>query len=138
MFAGGKLEDYQWSYVALFVVVLVIFAGPMLIFVPKLLVLKQRGLMEYGTSAAATPRRSIASGLRRLSLAMSPCWARGDIQSLADLGNSFEIIRKMRIVPVELSDFLAMVLPGLIPALPLAAIVMPVGEIIKGLLKLVA
>jgi len=49
LFAGGKLEDYQWSYVALFVVVLVIFAGPMLIFVPKLLVLKQRGLMEYGT-----------------------------------------------------------------------------------------
>jgi hypothetical protein len=44
----------------------------------------------------------------------------------------------MRIVPVELSDFLAMVLPGLIPALPLAAIVMPVGEIVKGLLKLVA
>jgi hypothetical protein len=31
-----------------------------------------------------------------------------------------------------------MVLPGVIPALPLAATVMPVGEIIKGLLKLVA
>jgi len=31
-----------------------------------------------------------------------------DIQSLADLGNSFEIIRRMRIVPVELSDFIAM------------------------------
>jgi len=60
-----------------------------------------------------------------------------DIQSLADLGNSFEIIRKMRILPVQPSDFIAMVLPGLIPVLPLAATVMPVGEILSRLLKLV-
>jgi hypothetical protein len=62
----------------------------------------------------------------------------GDIQSLADLGNSFEIIMKMRILPVELSDFIAFALPGLIPALPLAATVMPLGEIVKDLLKLIA
>jgi len=38
---------------------------------------------------------------------------------------------------VQPSDFIAMVLPGLIPALPLAATVMPVGEILGRLLKLV-
>jgi len=59
-------------------------------------------------------------------------------EPLAAMGNSFQIIRQMRIIPVEPSDFIAMVLPGVIPALPLAATVMPVGEIIKGLLKLVA
>jgi hypothetical protein len=48
LFIGGRIEDYQWSYVALFVIGLVVFAGPLLIFVPKLLVLKQRGLLEYG------------------------------------------------------------------------------------------
>jgi hypothetical protein len=61
----------------------------------------------------------------------------GDIQSLADLGNSFEIIQKMRILPVQPSDFIAMVLPGLVPALPLAATVMPLGEIVTRLFKLV-
>ena len=70
--------------------------------------------------------------------AAEPLLGTGDIQSLADLGNSFEIIRKMRILPVELSDFIAFVLPGLIPALPLAATVMPLGEIVKNLLKLIA
>ena len=39
---------------------------------------------------------------------------------------------------MELSDFFAMMLPGLIPALPLSATVMPAGKILKGLLKLVA
>ncbi len=138
LFSGGKLEDYQWSYVALFVIVLAIFAGPMLIFVPKLLVLKQRGLMEYGKLGSRYTQAFHRKWIEEAESTKEPVLGTGDIQSLADLGNSFEIIRKMRIVPIELSDFLAMVLPGLIPALPLAATVMPVGEIIKSLLKLLA
>ncbi len=138
LFAGGKLEDYQWSYVALFMVFRVIFAGPTLIFVPKLLVLKQRGLMEYGTFGSQYTQAFHRKWIEETEPGKEPMLGSGDIQSLADLGNSFEIIRKMRIVPVEFRDFLAMVLPGLIPALPLAATVMPVGDIIKGLLKLVA
>jgi hypothetical protein len=138
LFAGGKLEDYQWSYIALFLIFLVVFVGPVLVFVPKLLVLKQRGLMEYGTFGSRYTQAFHRKWIEETEPGNEPLLGSGDIQSLADLGNSFEIIRKMRIVPVELRDFLAMVLPGLIPALPLAATVMPVGDIIKGLLKLVA
>jgi hypothetical protein len=116
----------------------VVFVGPVLVFVPKLLVLKQRGLMEYSTFANRYTQAFHRKWIEEIEPSKEPMLGSGDIQSLADLGNSFEIIRKMRIVPVELRDFLAMVLPGLIPALPLAATVMPVGDIIKGLLKLVA
>jgi hypothetical protein len=94
--------------------------------------------MEYGTLGSRYTQAFHRKWIEETEPGNEPLLGSGDIQSLADLGNSFEIIRKMRIVPVELSDFLAMVLPGLIPALPLAAIVMPVGEIVKGLLKLVA
>jgi hypothetical protein len=138
LFSGGKIEDYQWSYVALFVLFVVIFAGPMVVFVPKLLLLKQRGLMEYGTFGSQYTQAFHRKWIEETEPINEPLLGTGDIQSLADLGNSFENIRKMRIVPIELSDFLAMVLPGLIPALPLAAVVMPLGDIIKGLLKLVA
>ena len=70
----------------------------------------------------------------RSGAAEEPLLGTADIQSLADLGNSFEMIRKMRVLPVAPADFIAMVLPGLIPALPLAATVLPVGEILKDLL----
>jgi hypothetical protein len=110
----------------------------MLIFVPNLLALKQRGLMEYGTLGSEYTQAFYRKWVGRTEPAEEPLLGTGDIQSLADLGNSFEIIRKMRILPVELSDFSAFVLPGLIPALPLAATVMPVGEIVKDLLKLIA
>ncbi len=59
-----------------------------------------------------------------------------DIQSLADLGTSYELVRKMRALPIDLSDFIGIALPGIIPALPLAATVMPVGEIVKRVFRL--
>jgi hypothetical protein len=137
LFIGGRIEDYQWSYVALFVIGLVVFAGPLLIFVPKLLVLKQRGLLEYGILGSEYTQAFHQKWVQRNAPTEELLLGSGDIQSLADLGNSFEIIQKMRILPAQPSDFIAMVLPGLVPALPLAATVMPLGEIVTRLFKLV-
>jgi hypothetical protein len=138
LFTGARLEGYLWSYITLFVLALAVFVAPMLIFVPNLLALKQRGLMEYGTLGSEYTQAFYRRWVGKSEPTEEPLLGTGDIQSLADLGNSFEIIRKMRILPVELSDFIAFVLPGLIPALPLAATVMPVAEIVKDLLKLIA
>jgi hypothetical protein len=138
LFMGAKLQDYQWSYLTLFVLASIIFAGPMLIFLPKLLLLKQRGLMEYGTLGSEYTQAFHRRWVAKTEPAEEPLLGTADIQSLADLGNSFAIIRNMRMLPVQLSDFIAFVLPGLIPALPLVATVMPLGEIVKGLLKLIA
>ncbi|MBV8361973.1 MAG: hypothetical protein JO189_29180 [Deltaproteobacteria bacterium] len=138
LFTGARLQEYMWNYLTLFVFALAVFAAPMLVFVPNLLALKQRGLIEYGTLGSEYTQAFYRRWVGKTEPTEEPLLGTGDIQSLADLGNSFEIIRKMRILPVELSDFTAFVLPGLIPALPLAATEMPLGQIIKGLLKLIA
>ena len=138
LFMGAKLEEYLWSYVTLFVIALAVFAGPMLLFLPNLLLLKQRGLMEYGTLGSEYTQAFHRRWVAKTAPAEEPLLGSGDIQSLADLGNSFEIIKKMNVLPVALGDFVAFVLPGLIPSLPLAATVMPLGEIVKSLLKLIA
>jgi hypothetical protein len=137
LFIGGRLEDYQWSYVALFVVGLLVFAGPMLVFVPKLIALKQRGLLEFGILASEYTQDFHRKWIGATKTAETGLLGSQDIQSLADLGNSFDIVRKMRILPALPGDFIAMVLPGLLPALPLAATVMPVGDILSRLLRLV-
>ena len=137
LFIGGRLEDYQWSYVALFVVGLLVFAGPTLVFVPKLIALKQRGLLDFGILASEYTQEFHRKWIGTSMAADTGLLGSPDIQSLADLGNSFEIVRKMRILPVLPGDFIAMVLPGLLPALPLAATVMPVGDILGRLLRLV-
>jgi len=137
LFAGAKLRDFQVPYAAIFVLALVIFAGPLLIFVPTLFALKQRGFREYGALASRYTQLFDRKWLRA-GAADESILGSGDIQSLADLGNSFELVRKVRPIPIELGDFVAMVLPGVIPAIPLAATVMPVSDILKAALRLIA
>ena len=114
------------------------FAGPVLVFVPDLIALKLRGLMEYGVLGSEYTQAFHQRWIRRSDTAGDPLLGSADIQSLADLGNSFEIIRKMNVLPIAITDFIAMVLPGLLPVLPLLTTVMPLGEILKSLLKLIA
>ena len=105
-------------------------------FAPKLFRLKQDGLRRYGTLASRYTQLFANKWVEGVNPAEEPLLGTADIQSLADLGNSYEVVRKMRAIPIRLSDFIAMALPGVIPALPLAATVMPVTEILKGILRL--
>ena len=136
LFDGARLEQFQMSYAALFVVALAIFTSPLLAFTPTLLALKREGALEYGTFASRYTRLFERKWVRRVDEPDDALLGTGDIQSLADLGNSYENLTKVRAVPIALGDLLAMAVPGAIPALPLAATVMPVSDILKGLLHL--
>jgi len=136
LFGGARLEDFELTYAALIVTLLIVFAGPLLVFYPKLFRLKQDGMLQYGTLASRYTQQFESKWASGSDGSKEPLLGTADIQSLADLGNSYELVRKMRVVPIELRDFIAIALPGGIPALPLAATVMPVGEILKQLLRL--
>jgi hypothetical protein len=136
LFGDAHLEDFQMSYAALFVIALAAFAGPVLVFVPVLLGVKQRGLLQYGSLASRYTYLFDRKWVRPAKEPDEPLLGTADIQSLADLGNSYQLIGKMRLLPIQTADFIAMTLPGVVPAIPLAATVMPVGDIVKGLLKL--
>jgi hypothetical protein len=136
LFGGASLEQFEFIYAALIVLALIVFAAPLMVFAPKLFRLKQDGLLRYGTLASQYTQAFDSKWANGLNTAEEQLLGTADIQSLADLGNSYELIRKMRILPIELSDFIGLALPGVIPALPLAATVMPVSEIVKGLFRL--
>ena len=61
-----------------------------------------------------------------------------DIQSLSSLGDSYGLIRRMKVVPLELSDLIALVLPTVIPAIPLLLTVVPLSVILRQLFRLIA
>ena len=74
--------------------------GPLLVFAPQLSQAKRTGLREYGTLAERYVREFDAKWLRGGAPADEPFVGSADIQSLADLGNSYEVVRSMRIAPV--------------------------------------
>ena len=60
-----------------------------------------------------------------------------DIQSLADLGNSFAVVREMRFVPVSAHDVLLLLLVTIFPFLPLLLTIMPLDQLVVHALKIV-
>jgi hypothetical protein len=61
----------------------------------------------------------------------------GDIQSLADLGNSFGFIREMRFVPSSLDDVFRLAATTTAPLLPLLLTIMPLEELLSRVIKIV-
>lgn len=61
----------------------------------------------------------------------------GDIQSLADLGNSYAFVDKMNALPMGPRVPLHLALACLIPMAPLRLTMMPLGDILKTVLKFV-
>jgi hypothetical protein len=138
--ASAQLQSFATAFVALFLITLIIFVGPLLVFTPRLVRLKYQGMLKYGVLAGRYTQlfEDKWVELRDGERASESVLGNNDIQSLADLGNSFELVRKMRVFPVEPSDFIALALATLLPGLPLLTAVMPLSEILKNLLKLIA
>jgi len=138
LFDGEKLQEYQWGYLVLFLLLAVVFSGPLLVFTPKLLSLKEHGIHQYSELASTFNRAFHTKWLDAADMNEESLLANSDIQSQAALESSFQVVREIRPVPVELGDFLTLILPGLIPALPLLFTVVPAGVVFKALMKLVA
>ena len=54
-----------------------------------------------------------------------------DIQSLADLGNSYEVVRTMRIAPITRDAVVRLAAATLVPIVPLLLTMMPLEELLK-------
>ena len=116
--------------------VLCLFLGPLLVFSPQLARAKRRGLREYGTLAQRYVREFDAKWLRGGAPAEEPLVGSGDIQSLADLGNSFEVVRGMRVAPITKGTVIAIAAATLVPILPLTLTMMPLEDLLRKLFGL--
>jgi hypothetical protein len=59
-----------------------------------------------------------------------------DIQSLADLGNSYNMVNEMRVFPFDTRVVLRLAILVLAPLGPLALTIVPIDHVVKGLIKL--
>jgi hypothetical protein len=133
-FLGAKLPEYKLQIGVMVLFMLVMLLCPLLVFASQLARAKQRGLREYGTLAERYVREFDMKWLRGAGPADEPFVGSADIQSLADLGNSFEVVRTMRMAPVTKEMVLLVSLYTLAPILPLTLTMMPLDQLLKTLL----
>jgi hypothetical protein len=132
-FVGDSLPQFKIEIVLMVVFMLCLSLGPLLVFAPQLAQRKRTGLREYGALAQRYVREFDDKWLRGGASADESLVGSGDIQSLADLGNSFELIRTMRIAPVTRDAIVHLAAVTLAPIAPLALTMMPLEELLKTL-----
>jgi hypothetical protein len=111
--------------------------GPLLVFAPQLARAKRSGLNDYGSFAERYVREFDGKWLRGPAPEKEPLLGSADIQSLADMGNSFTVVRGMRLAPISRDAVLQLAACVLVPLAPLLLTVMPVEELTRKLLGLV-
>ena len=130
-YAGAQLPDYKVEILLLVVFFLVELFGPMLFFSVLLEAVQRRGGREYGTLAQRYVREFDAKWLRGDAPPNEPLLGSADIQSLADMGNSFGVVREMSFIPFKKEGVLLIVVATLLPIAPLLLTMMPLAELTR-------
>jgi len=133
-FAGAKLTDFKMEIIGVVVILLLIVLGPLLVFSPRLMSAKRTGLREYGMLASRYVSEFDRKWVRGGAADDEPLVGSGDIQSLADLGNSFQVIRDIQPLPFGRDTVIQLVVITLLPILPLVLTMIPLEELITKLL----
>jgi hypothetical protein len=143
--AGGYIEDMWFNAVPLrhFLIpsaelvafTLIICVGPLFFFAPRMLAVKRQGLREYGRLGTAYVRQFHEKWITGPP-PDEPLLGSADIQSLADLGNSFSVIRQMRVIPIGPGLLVPLIVASLVPMLPLLLLAFSVNDLLLRLLSL--
>jgi hypothetical protein len=117
--------------------IVIIILAPLTVFAGPLIDTKREGLHRYGTLATeytSAFNKKWITGTRRPE---DELLGTGDLQSLADLGNSFGYIDKMNALPMGPRTPIHLVLASLVPMAPLLLTVMPLKDVLQLLFKFI-
>ncbi len=134
LYGGETLMSYKVEAVGFVALFLFFLLGPLLMFTPALLRNKRKGLADYGLFG----ERYVQGFEQKWILQAAPTGpllGSPDIQSLADLGNSYGLVRQMRVFPFGAQDIVNLAWVTALPLLPLLLTVFSVDELIKRVFK---
>jgi hypothetical protein len=136
LYQDGSLISFKFQiggFIAFFVAAIL---APLLMFTPRMARAKRKGLADYGLLAqqyvVQFEEKWVGNPDRAEELLGS-----GDIQSLADLGNSYGMLRDMRWVPFGLEDISRLAAATAAPFLPLLLTIFSPEELIMRIIKIV-
>jgi hypothetical protein len=136
LYEGQKLVSFKIEAVGLIVFMVLFILGPLFMFTPMMDRTQRKGAAEFGVLA------------NRYVFGFEEKWIQGrasetgkllgttDIQSLADLGNSYKIVSEMRLVPFGLVDVTRLAAATAAPLIPLTLTIFSVEELITRLVKI--
>lgn len=134
---GAALTEFKVEIALVVIFMQCLVFAPLFLFAAQLAEAKRTGLREYGTLAERYVREFDAKWLRSGAPPDEPLVGSADIQSLADLGNSFEVVRGMRLALFTKDAVLQLAAATLVPMVPLLLTMMSLEELLRKLFGIV-
>jgi hypothetical protein len=136
LFEGAPLTEFKVPVIGFVVLVLIAIFGPLLVFTGKLSRAKRDATFAYNALASDYTHLFDRKWIQSPPPAGESLLGTADIQSLADMGGSYERLVTMRLFPAAKGNVLGAVVITILPFLPLALMVMPFNELVKKLLAI--
>lgn len=132
------LLDYRAEIAVLIVLLVAVLVVPLLFFMPQLLFARRMGLRRFDLLSAkyvrAFERKWLDSGVTPPG---EPLVGTPDLQSLADLGNSSDVVHGMKTVPVGARILLLLAAAAAAPFAPLVLTVIPLLDLTNRVLEMI-
>jgi hypothetical protein len=135
LYRGESLLSFKLQiggFVAFFVLAILF---PLLMFTPRMARAKRKGLADYGLLAQRYVESFEQKWVLRNAAPSEELLGAADIQSLADLGNSYALVREMRSIPFGLEDISRLAAATAAPVLPLLLTIFSPEELITRVIK---
>jgi hypothetical protein len=131
VFDGAPIENFRSVAIVVLVAAEVICLAPLVVFMPIMSRRRREALRQYSLLVIRYNRAFHEKWVTGKAPDDEPLLGSADIQSLADLGGSFEFIRSMKLVPFNLRMMIQLAVVTALPALPLLPLVMPWERILN-------
>jgi hypothetical protein len=134
-YAGQNLESFKVQIAGFLTLFVAVVLSPLTVFAPQLARAKRQGLGEYGLLGSRYVEAFKKKWVHGDSTASDELLGTGDIQALADLGNSYAIIQETRLVPFGPMHVTRLAAVTAAPLLPLVLTMFSLEELVTELIK---
>ena len=135
LFNGQSALDFRADAAMLIALAVVLVLGPQLFFSRALAQARRNGMREYGILAAGYMRAFDHKWLRGGAPADELLIGSADVQSLADMSGSYDVVREMSVLPFGYRAVMQLAGMTAAPLAPLVLTVIPAAELLDRLLK---
>ena len=136
VYSGADLLSFKAYAIGLIVFILILFAGPLTVFVRTLRETRRRGIFEYGALANRMGREFESKWLGYDSQSKEELLAAPDFSATTDYFSVAANVYEMRDLPFKAKDLIGPIAPALAPFLAVALLKIPFQVILNSLVKL--
>jgi hypothetical protein len=136
LYTGQTLPDFKMEMIVALALYILAIVLPLGFFAPHLEHAGRQAKREFGILSSQYVDDFRQKWVQDRARAGEPLLGTSDIQSLADLANSYGVVRDLRLLPVSKQNLTRLVVMLALPLLPLILTMFPLEEILKRLLKL--